>query len=227
MKLGSSFLVLALVTLSACSAGTQQLGSTDADGGVDAGKGGDGTDRAPSGFDDGPADTSPPTDHKRIFMTSTTYTGDLGGVEGADAKCALVADGANLGGTWKAWISSSTVNAIDRIDDVGPWYLVGGTNKVFNNKSNLGTTPLNLVSQDENGRKLEFAYTTACGGGSTFLALAWSGTDHGEWTGFPVCEDWTSSSTGSLSQGGALSHEWEACVVSPCSTKLHLICLEQ
>jgi len=40
--------------------------------------------------------------YKRIFITSTRYTGDLGGINGANAKCQARADAAGLGGTWKA-----------------------------------------------------------------------------------------------------------------------------
>ncbi len=62
---------------------------------------------------------------KRIFVTSTLYSGNLGGLSGADAKCLTAAQSVNLPGTWKAWLSSSTINAIDRIAEVGPWYFVG------------------------------------------------------------------------------------------------------
>lgn len=225
MKLGSAIPLLALVTLSACSAGTQHVGSTDADGGV-AGGNGRGTEDGDKV--DGSNDTPSTTGRKRVFMTSTTYTGDLGGVEGADDKCALVADGANLGGTWKAWISSSTVNAIDRIDDVGPWYLVGETNKVFNNKSNLATTPLESVSLDENGNGLSSNYFSySCHGSycdvSTSAIAAWSGTDHGEWVGHG-CSDWKSSDG---IDGHAVTSSWSSYDAIRCNSRLRLFCIEQ
>lgn len=43
---------------------------------------------------------------KRVFVTSTTYNGNLGGLSGADQKCQDRASAASLGGTWKAWLSS-------------------------------------------------------------------------------------------------------------------------
>lgn len=53
---------------------------------------------------------------KRIFLTSTTYNGSLGGVAGADAKCQARATAQSLGGTWKAIISDTTSNAKDRLN---------------------------------------------------------------------------------------------------------------
>lgn len=60
-----------------------------------------------------------------FFVTSTGMGdgGDLGGLAGADAFCEqlAVAQSADLGRrTWRAYLSTSTVNAIDRIGD-GPW----------------------------------------------------------------------------------------------------------
>jgi len=42
-----------------------------------------------------------------VFVTSETYTGNLGGIFGADAKCQTLANNVKLPGTFKAWISTS------------------------------------------------------------------------------------------------------------------------
>ncbi|MDD5071647.1 MAG: DUF1554 domain-containing protein [Patescibacteria group bacterium] len=52
---------------------------------------------------------------KRVFVTSTTYNGNLGGVSGADDKCQTRADAAGLGGTWQAIISGDSITANSRI----------------------------------------------------------------------------------------------------------------
>ena len=78
---------------------------------------------------------------KRIFITTTSYSANLGGIAGADNKCALAAMAGNLGGAWKAWISDGATNAIDRFTDVGPWKDLKGVT-IFNNKANLATSPL-------------------------------------------------------------------------------------
>ena len=52
--------------------------------------------------------------------------GNLGGLEGADAHCQQLAAAVGAGGrTWRAYLSTSTVNARDRIGN-GPWYNVKG-----------------------------------------------------------------------------------------------------
>jgi hypothetical protein len=56
----------------------------------------------------------------RTFVTSTLQLGTFGGLAGGDAICQARADAATLGGTWRAWLSTSTVDARDRI--VGAQY---------------------------------------------------------------------------------------------------------
>lgn len=70
----------------------------------------------------------PATENKYVFVTSTVYNGDLGGVEGADLKCQNRADSANLQGTYKAWISAGDswpANSFNQ--SVTPYILVDGS----------------------------------------------------------------------------------------------------
>jgi hypothetical protein len=58
-----------------------------------------------------------------FFVTSVGAGegGNLGGLDGADRKCQELAAAVGVGGkTWKAYLSTSTVNARDRIGN-GPW----------------------------------------------------------------------------------------------------------
>jgi hypothetical protein len=52
----------------------------------------------------------------RVFVTNSTWQGNLGGLAGADQKCQNAASTAGLGGTWKAWISDSIINASQRLN---------------------------------------------------------------------------------------------------------------
>ena len=64
-----------------------------------------------------------------FFVTSANpgQGGDLGGLEGADAHCAALAEAAGVTGkTWRAYLSTSSENAWDRVGD-GPWYNADGT----------------------------------------------------------------------------------------------------
>jgi len=62
-----------------------------------------------------------------FFVTSSNPKGgNLGGLAGADAHCQSLAAAVGAGGkTWHAYLSTSTVNAKDRIGS-GPWYNAKG-----------------------------------------------------------------------------------------------------
>jgi len=47
---------------------------------------------------------------KKVFVSSQTYVGNLGGVAGADSLCQGLATAAGLTGTFKAFLSDSGVN---------------------------------------------------------------------------------------------------------------------
>lgn len=67
-------------------------------------------------------------DDMSFFVTSTNPGdgGDLGGLEGADAHCQSLAEAAGAGDkTWNAYLSTSEVDARDRIGE-GPWYNAAG-----------------------------------------------------------------------------------------------------
>lgn len=69
-----------------------------------------------------------PVSDKRVFVSSTTYSGNLGGLSGADSKCQERANVANLGGTWKAWLSDGTTSAASRlVQSDAPFNLINGT----------------------------------------------------------------------------------------------------
>jgi len=63
-----------------------------------------------------------------FFITSagTGKGADLGGLEGADAHCAQLAEAAGVTGkTWRDYLSTSTTDAKDRIGS-GPWFNAKG-----------------------------------------------------------------------------------------------------
>jgi hypothetical protein len=155
---------------------------------------------------------------KRIFVTSVKFDGNLGGLAGADAKCASAAAGANLPGEWRAWLSNGTTDALDRIADVGPWYLVGGLDRVFNNKANLTTTPLAPITRNQNGESR--------GWGS---ADVWTGTRAGGTRGVQTCQNWTSATfqdTG-LTGTSASDTDWTEDLNGACNAPRSLYCLQQ
>lgn len=159
-----------------------------------------------------------PTSRKRVFITSVSYPGNLGGLAGADALCTNAALAATKGGTWKAFLSSSTEDALARIADVGPWYqeLADGTLvKTFNNKANLTTAPLATLYVNEQG-----------GGFQSSPDTYWSGTLQTGVKAFETCAGWTSSSSSLRGRRGSAG-TWAGQGAPTCDTSEPLVCLEQ
>ncbi len=92
-------------------------------------------------------------DAEMTFFITSAGSGDganLGGLEGADAICQKLAEAAgSTGKTWRAYLSTSTVNARDRIG-AGPWY---------NAKGVLIANGLDDLHSDENGINKETGLT--------------------------------------------------------------------
>jgi hypothetical protein len=164
---------------------------------------------------------------KRVFVTATTYTGNLAaagaktnGLDGADALCNTAAQAAALGGTWKAWVSDGTVRAVDRITGNGPWRkLDTGRTIVFNNKANLSTLPLAPINYNENG----ISVATTPG-----LALVWTGTANGGGNSSQGhCNGFTSAGLQSGETGDVASTtDWTARGARTCSEDHRLYCFE-
>jgi cysteine-rich repeat protein len=66
---------------------------------------------------------------RRVFATSLTYDGALGGLTGADQRCQKLADAASLTGTYLAWLSDDTGSPATRFDTTftGAYQRVDGT----------------------------------------------------------------------------------------------------
>jgi hypothetical protein len=219
---------LAVVWVGGCSGGSgggtgggSATGGGHATGGGSAAGGGTATGGGAamgggSATGGGTADGGSMATRKRIFVTSTLYTGNLGGLDGADAKCGTAADAANLGGTWVAWLSDDTTDAIDRITGAGPWYLVDRTTLIFNNKANLMTGPMNTIGNNEDG--------TYVGG-----VAVWTGTSTGGIGSTVHCLNWTVGDLGDMGTSGSSdsSSFWTDNSDTACSQMQSLYCLEQ
>ena len=146
------------------------------------------------------------SDSMSFFITSvgTGNGADLGGLEGADQHCQMLAEEAGAGDkTWRAYLSTTdpVVNARDRIGD-GPWYNANGV-VVAENVDHLHSEDNNLNKEnsiDENGEMVngrgDDPNMHDILTGSTLEGTAFEG---GEDT---TCSDWTSSSEDGSAQVG-------------------------
>jgi hypothetical protein len=61
-----------------------------------------------------------------MFVTSTSHTGNLGGLAGADSICQARASAAGRAGTYRAWLATTATTAISRLGTARGWVRVDG-----------------------------------------------------------------------------------------------------
>jgi hypothetical protein len=144
----------------------------------------------------------------RVFVTSSTHSGALGGLGGADAICQQRASEAGLGGTFVALLATGSTPAISRLDGARGW--ADMTNRPIADAADMfaaGTTfyPLQV---DERGRRVPYA-------------VAWVGARD------VSCLGWT---IGDPSASGSMLYATDAPtpdrMTSSCASTYSLVCAE-
>lgn len=161
---------------------------------------------------------------KFVFITSTLYNGNLGGVAGADTKCQAHADAASLGGTFKAWIADDTdanAPAARFYQSPNPYKLTTGTT-VANNWADLTDGTLSAA--------IDYFETGAHRGSSSNNVYTNVNTD-GTRKGTDSCLGWTWSSSGQSGEIGfstVTDSTWTDDSTAACSsTFFRLYCFQQ
>jgi hypothetical protein len=160
---------------------------------------------------------------KIVFATSQTWTGNLGGVAGANAKCQAAATTASLAGTFKAWISDDQGHtpAGSFAQASVPYKLVTGA-IVANSWTDLVDGTLqNAISVDENGNG---------GGGDVWTGTTTAGNSAGG--NQTNCNRWASSSGAAdawFGNAGVSSSAWTGTTqtANTCDVARRLYCFEQ
>lgn len=140
-------------------------------------------------------------------------------LESADMYCQLAATAASLGGTWRAFLSTESADAIDRVAGEGPWVnMLGST--VFPNRAALEVSaPMASMRYDENG---DPAATTYVWTGSTGTKRHQEGYS---------CRGWTSPEYVDYGRLGDLystsATGWASYEMTNCAYAYALLCFEQ
>jgi hypothetical protein len=160
-------------------------------------------------------------DNKIIFVTSTAYSnGNLGGLSGADAQCNTLASAASLTGTFSAWLSTSTVNAKDRVSvgHAGGFVLINSTVIASSFSDLLDGSIQNPINRNESSTVISY---------NTMTGTSQDGTAHAN-----KCNDWTSSSSSISGEWGAATTPitnggWTDIFSNTCATgNAHLYCFQ-
>lgn len=149
-------------------------------------------------------------DHSMGFFITSTGSGqgaNLGGLDGADAHCAKLAEAAGSSGrTWRAYLSTQEegkrgVSARDRIG-AGPWYNANGE-LIASDLDQLHLNP-NIIKRtavDENGNGVKGRGDKPNEHDILTGSMA-DGTAYFPWEkGDKTCSNWTSSGEGSATVG--------------------------
>ncbi len=187
---------------------------------------GDGTIQASEQCDDGNTENGDgcsatcQLEQLRVFVTSKSYTGNLGGLAGADEECQVLADNVDLGGTWMAWLSTSESGPNDRFITKGtvPYTRLDRTTIIANDWDELVQGPLlHAIAFDENG----------INGGQNRV---WTNTNN---DGTPrdsdkECHDWASEADeGNHGNRTKTDEKWTFESNTKCSSESRLYCFEQ
>jgi hypothetical protein len=172
-----------------------------------------------------------PTPNKIVFATRAMYTtAQLGGggkdpIAEADARCNAAALASGLGGTWKAWLSTTSMRATDHLSDVaGGWYNMESTPQLIFQAKPSNILPGRGVFGDELGNGFD---------NSNFFDPVWTGTPTSSAApaASDTCNDWTSSVNTDHALGGdpRVDHiaSWTAGGILNCNGGAHLYCFEQ
>jgi trimeric autotransporter adhesin len=159
----------------------------------------------------------------RMFVTSTTFTGNLGGVDGADLKCAERARAAGLPGRFVAFLATTGQSPFTRLAGASGWVRTDGRpfgNTAEDLRQGRGFFPPLL---DELARQVP----------PTDFVLTGISSPSGEPDPNNTCNDWGAASANETNAGGspaAGGSSWFAYYTQlPCdatSVGLHLYCFE-
>jgi hypothetical protein len=158
------------------------------------------------GYKDTSTTPSPSTGPRFFVTSSTSVTGNLGGLAGADARCQSLAAAVSLGSkTWRAYLSAerdatgARVDARSRIGQ-GPWTNVNGVvvatdlNDLHARKGDAA------VFIDERGQRIPGQWAGSPSPVQHDI-LTGSNADGTLMVG-ATCADWTSDSTSTVAQVG-------------------------
>ncbi|HYC55212.1 MAG TPA: DUF1554 domain-containing protein [Candidatus Binatia bacterium] len=155
----------------------------------------------------------------RIFVTSGSgYEGGLGGVQGGHDICRTHAYAAGHTGVWNAYLSSSTSDARDLLDDRVEFRRMDGTTLIAADRDDLAAGLLeNSVFLDEFGQD------------DSGFDNVWTGTMRDGTADTRNCNEWTDSTSDVTGVGGfanGSSVAWSSSFEHPCHGNHSLYCVE-
>ncbi len=179
--------------------------------------------------------------HRRVFLSSAIYTGNLGGIDGGHAKCQALADAAGLGGKWFAWLSTYQTWPATYFDKSPyPYKLLDGKTVALNWNDLVDGALDNGINLNEKGQLINSTNSSSnsyCGSSirpKVHTGTTTAGTRMSS-SSIYMCNRWQTSSSSSSyrtysGRAGATNSQWtQGCTSDRCysSYQGHLYCFEQ
>ncbi|MEK7533780.1 MAG: DUF1554 domain-containing protein [Patescibacteria group bacterium] len=165
-----------------------------------------------------PTPTPTPLPTKRVFVTSSGGDGNLAGLVGADGLCNSLANApGGIGGTWKAWLSTSGASGEDAKNRVpNAQYVRIDSVLVATSKTDLiDGTIANGIRRNEKNENVG-------------TVSVWTGTKADGTVGGATCSNWTSTAgTGGVGSTVATIGAWTDDAAGNCVDNRRLYCFEQ
>ena len=171
------------------------------------------------------------TADRRIFVSSAVYSGALGGLSGADAKCQTLASAAALCGTFKAWLSDGTADAAARLTHATGNYVLANGQVVASGWAGLTSGSIQHAIDLTEMKGLAPVGTLKCAGSP--IVPVWTGaTISGVAVANGSCNNWATASTGPgavFGSASALNSAWNGMcqLTTVCADTAALYCVEQ
>jgi len=163
---------------------------------------------------------------RAVFVTSSTFNSNLGGLKGADAKCQMEADGpASIvpSGTYMAWLSDGTDSPDTRFTKSSHPYVLPNGKKIAENYTDLTDgSILQAINIDPTGQSVGYQlfWTGTNPDGTTMRDDDYLGC--GAWARDPIADTWAH-----VGHTGKKSSVWSRGEYVPCRRTNKLACFQQ
>lgn len=163
---------------------------------------------------------------RRVFVTSKVFTGNLGGLAGADKKCQDAADAAELPGMYKAWLSVAGESPAESfVHSPVPYRQVDGV-EIAKDWEDLtdGQLAAPLVVSEFNGPAGTGIHSCA-----PVVITVWTGTgvSGSAIAGNYFCDGWNGTGEGFSGSAESTDSDWTQACIAKCADQAALYCVEQ
>lgn len=156
--------------------------------------------------------------HRKVFVSSVKYNGNLGGLSGADVKCNMLAN-QKLSGNFRAWLSNKTDSPLDTFDTTftGVYELKDGTPVALGWSGLISGELMNPININELGLTATVSVWTKTSPDGMEIPMGLS------------CTDWTSdlfANSGIIGKSDQTDDDWTDNASAVCSGSNAIYCFE-